>query len=365
MKIAILGTRGIPNNYGGFEQFAEHLSVGLVKSGYDVTVYSVNTHIYSKDKFKGVTIIKKWCPEGIIGSAAHFIYDFICLRDALKKNFDVIFEFGYQSVSISYMLLTIRDSIIITNMDGLEWQRAKWSFFVKKITKWFERVAVEKSPFLISDNKGIQDYLKKEYNVESRMIPYPADEVLPDPSFIEKYNISKFSYFLIIARLEPENNIEVILDGYLKSKTLLPFIVIGNTQTQYGKLLKEKYKKNSVIFLGSIFNKEHLDSFRGFSKCYFHGHSVGGTNPALLEAMAAKSFICAHDNVFNRDVLEENAIFFTNDMEIAEILLNFNNLALKKKEMIDNNSAKISNIYSHKNIIKQYIDLINEVTLTL
>ena len=351
MKIAILGTRGIPNNYGGFEQCAEHLSVGLVKSGYEVTVYSVNSHVYNKNKFKGVTIIKKWCPENKIGSAAHFIYDFICLRDALKKNFDVIFEFGYQSVAISFMLLSIKDSIIITNMDGLEWKRAKWSFFVKKITKWFERVAAQKSPFLISDNKGIQDYLKKEYNVESRMIPYGADEVFPDPSFIRNYNVTLFSYFLIIARLEPENNIEIILDGYLKSEIDFPFIVVGNTETLYGRFLKDKYKESGVVFLGSIFNKQHLDSLRGFAKCYFHGHSVGGTNPGLLEAMAAKSFIFAHENVFNRNVLEDNALFFNNDIDI------------KKSEMIDNNSAKIRNKYSHKNIIKQYIDLINEVAL--
>ena len=363
MKIAILGTRGIPNNYGGFEQCAEHLSVGLVEKGYDVTVYSVNTHPYNKNQFKGVNIIKKWCPENKIGSAAHFLYDFICLRDALKKNFNVIFEFGYQSVAISFVLLSIKDSIIVTNMDGLEWKRAKWSPFVKKITKWFERIAAKNSTFLISDNKGIQDYLKQKYNVESRMIPYGADEVAPDHSFIKCYNVTPFSYFLIIARLEPENNIEIILDGYVKSKIDSPFLVVGDTETTYGNFLEDKYKDSGTIFLGSIFNKEHLDSLRGFAQCYFHGHSVGGTNPALLEAMAAKAFIFAHDNVFNRDVLGNNAFFFNNATEIKEMLLNFNNLAVKKVEMIDNNSKKIKNKYSHKNITEQYIDLIKEVAL--
>ncbi len=360
MKIAILGTRGIPNNYGGFEQFAEHLSVGLVRNGYDVTVYSVNNHPYNNVKFKGVSIKKKWCPENIIGSAAHFIYDFICLKDALKQKFDIIFEFGYQSASISYILLPIKSSIIITNMDGLEWKRAKWSFFVKKATKWFERIAVVKSPFLISDNKGIQDYFKKKYNVESSMIPYAAEEVSTDSSHIKKYNITPFSYFLIIARLEPENNIDTVLSGYLKSEITLPFIVIGNTKTSYGSFLKDKFKDEKIIFLGGIFNKEHLDSLRGFAKCYFHGHSVGGTNPALLEAMAAKSFICAHDNIFNRYVLEENALFFTNDTEVEKILLNFNNLAVKKEAMIANNIAKIRSKYSYKNVISQYISLINK-----
>ena len=363
MKIAILGTRGIPNNYGGFEQCAEHLSVQMVKNGYDVTVYSVHSHPYNENHFKGVNLIKKWCPENTIGSAAHFIYDFICLRDAIKKDFDVIFEFGYQSVAISFVLLSIKDSIIVTNMDGLEWKRAKWSSFTKKITRYFERIAAKNSTFLISDNAGIQKYLKRKHNANSSLIPYGANEVSPNRSLIKHYNIKAFLYFLLIARLEPENNIEMILDGYIKSKINLPFLIVGNYKTTYGRFLKKKYKASGAVFLGSIFDKEHLDSLRGFSKCYFHGHSVGGTNPALLEAMAAKSFIFAHDNIFNRDVLENNAFFFNNNTEIKELLLNFNDLELKKVEMTNNNIKKINEKYSHQNITKQYIDLVKAVTL--
>jgi len=285
MKIAILGTRGIPNNYGGFEQCAEQLSVQLVEKGYDVTVYSVNNHPYNKKSFKGVRIVKKWCPEHIIGSAAHFVYDFLCLKDALKKH-DVIFEFGYQSVAISFLLLSIKKSIIITNMDGLEWKRDKWSPFVKKMTKYFEYIATKKSTALISDNAGIKKYLYEKYNAKSTLIPYGVDEVSPNQSIMQHYKMKPFLYFLLIARLEPENNIEMILNGYVKSKSDIPFLVIGNDKTKYGLSLKNKYKSSGTKFLGSIYNKEHLDSLRHFAKCYFHGHSVGGTNPSLLEAMA-------------------------------------------------------------------------------
>ena len=362
MKIAILGTRGIPNNYGGFEQSAEYLSVDLVKNGYDVTVYSVHSHPYTENRFKEVKIIKKWCPEKQIGSGAHFIYDFLCLRDALKKDFDVIFEFGYQSVAISFLLLPIHDSIIVTNMDGLEWKRDKWSPFVKKMTKWFERVAAKKSSYLISDNKGIKDYLQQRHNVSSYMIPYAADKVELNSDFIKLKNIEPFSYFLLIARLEPENNIEMILDGYIKNQNVNSFFVVGNKETKYGKFLQDKYKASRVLFLGSIFNKEHLDSLRSYSKAYFHGHSVGGTNPALLEAMSAQAFIFAHDNVFNRHVLENDAYFFSDSLQIQEMLINFDTLAIRKKEMLANNIMKIQKLYSHEKITEKYMHLIKEVS---
>ncbi len=361
MKIAILGTRGIPNNYGGFEQCAENLSIGLVENGYDVTVYSVDSHPYKSNIFKGVKVIKKYCPENKIGSAAHFIYDFICLRDALRKDFDVIFEFGYQSAAISFVLLPIRKSIIVTNMDGLEWKRAKWSFFVKQLTKWFEKLATKNSNYLISDNKGIQDYIKKKYNKESVMIPYGADKVNPKKQYLVEYNVTIQDYFLLIARLEPENNIEMILDGYLSSESTTSFLVVGNTETSYGKYLKDKYIEADIVFLGGIFNKEHLDSLRKFAKVYFHGHSVGGTNPALLEAMAAKAFIFAHNNVFNRDVLEDNAFFFKNSNEVKHLLNYLKDIEKSKKEKISNNSIKIGNEYSHQNITAKYINLIEKI----
>ncbi len=364
MKIAILGTRGIPNNYGGFEQCAEHLSVSLVANGYDVTVYSVQSHPYQGTSFKEVKIIKKWCPENKIGSAAHFIYDFICLKDALKKKFDVIFELGYQSVAISYAFLLIKKkSIIVTNMDGLEWKRAKWSPFVKTLTKWFEAIAARKSTVLISDNKGIQDYLKLKYKKDSVMIPYGADKVNPSNELLAIYKVKSHSYFLLIARLEPENNIEMVLDGFLMSTSMLVFLVVGNFETKYGNFLKEKYNSSRVVFLGSIFKKDHLDSLRKFSKGYFHGHSVGGTNPALLEAMAAEALIIAHNNVFNRDVLGQDAFFFKNSNEVQTIINSFDIMELQKQKMIKKNNHKIENIYSHQEITRKYIKLIEKLAL--
>lgn len=358
IKIAILGGRGIPNEYGGFEQFAEYLSIGLVNKGNKVTVYSPGFHSYNKSTYCGVDIIYKWCPENTIGSAAHFIYDYICLKDALKRGFDIILELGYQSASISYYLCDIRKSIIITNMDGLEWKRDKWSFFVKKITILFERIGASRSDYLVADNKGIMQYLREKYAKDSFMIPYGAKIFKnPDIGILKKYDLRQYSYYMIIARLEPENNIEMILDGYVDSGSNERFIVIGNHQTKYGSYLKERYKDTMVDFIGGVYNIDELNNLRYFSKVYFHGHSVGGTNPSLLEAMASSAFIYAHNNIFNMSVLGDNAYYFTSKEDVCRLLIEYPDMHITREVKIQSNLRNISQVYNWDIIVDQYIEL--------
>jgi len=128
LKIAILGTKGIPNEYGGFEQFAEFVSVLLAERGHDITVYNPSYHSFKADSYRGVKIIRMASPESSLGSFANFIYDFLCLKDALRKDFDIIYEAGYHSVALSYQFFNVKKiqhPIILTNMDGLEWARSK------------------------------------------------------------------------------------------------------------------------------------------------------------------------------------------------------------------------------------------------
>ncbi len=133
MKVAILGTRGIPNSYGGFEQFAEYLSVGLVERGHSVTVYNTSFHEYPDTIYKGVSIRKIYSPEKRIGASANFIYDYLCLKDALQSDFDIIYELGYHSNAPSYCLLKKESPVVITNMDGLEWyQDIRESLYCKQ-----------------------------------------------------------------------------------------------------------------------------------------------------------------------------------------------------------------------------------------
>ena len=169
MKIAILGTRGIPNNHGGFEQFAEYFSVYLASKNHDVYVYNSHDYPYQDKNFNGVHIIHAYDPEYKIGTAGQFIYDFNCILDSRKRAFDVILQLGYTSSSIWHWLLP-KSPMIVTNMDGMEWKRSKYSTSVRKFLKYAEKLAIKSSDYLISDSIGIQDYITKTYNRTSEFI---------------------------------------------------------------------------------------------------------------------------------------------------------------------------------------------------
>jgi len=352
MKIAILGTRGIPNHYGGFEQFAEYLSVGLVRRGHDVTVYNSHSHLYQENEYEGVKIKHIYDPENRIGTAGQFIYDFLSILDTRKENYDIILQLGYASSSLFFGLHS-KNSIVITNMDGLEWRRTKYSKKVQKFIQWAEILAVKKSDFMISDSIGIQNYINAKYNKKTVYIPYGSYVIENyDANTCLEYNLEKYNYDMLIARLEPENSIEIILDGVANSKARRKFLVIGNYKTKYGKYLKNKFKSHlNIIFIGGIYNQSKLNDLRKFSNLYFHGHTVGGTNPSLLEAMGSQSLICANNNEFNSAILGQDAFYFKNKEDVANIL----NINKKNYEVfIENNIRKIKNIYEWDNIIDQY-----------
>jgi len=352
MNIAILGTRGIPNHYGGFEQFAEYLSVGLVAKGHSVTVYNSHTHPFQEDCWNGVSIVHCYDPEDKYGTVGQFIYDLNCIKDIRRKKFDIVLQLGYTSSSIWGWLLPRKETVVTTNMDGLEWKRTKYSKNVQKFLKFAEYLGVKYSHHLISDSIGIQDYLKEKYCRDSIFIPYGANLFKnPDQKFISNYGLEVLQYNMLIARLEPENSIEMILDGVVQSNQL-SFIVVGNHDTPYGEFLKEKYLKYANIrFIGSIYDIDLLNNLRHFSNLYFHGHTVGGTNPSLLEAMASQALICANDNIFNKSILKDSAFYFKNCSDVAALLQEKKANNIVKISM---NEIEIVNTYSWPIIIEQY-----------
>lgn len=354
MRIAILGTRGIPNNHGGFEQFAEYLAHGLAKRGHDIFVYNSHNHPYQEKFWNKVNIIHCFDAEHKLGTAGQFIYDLNCILDSRKRNFDIILQLGYTSSTIWGWLLPRKKSIVTTNMDGLEWKRTKYSKPIQRFLKWAEYLGTVFSDYWIADSLGIKDYLKKKYDIFSTYIPYGANAFeLPDSHVLKKYSVEAYEYNMLIARFEPENNLDTILEGATKATNKMTFLVVGKHNTKYGEYLKRKYKDATYIkFIGAIYDINMLNNLRYYSNIYFHGHSVGGTNPSLLEAMASQALICAHENPFNKTILHNDAFYFSNDEEVKHCI----EMIEKKYHLnsVENNVSKIKNIYNWDRIIDQY-----------
>lgn len=358
MKIAILGTRGIPNNYGGFEQITEQLSAGLVARGHDVTVYNSHNHPNQQKTWNGVAIQHCFDPEYLIGTAGQFLYDLNCIRHARKNKYHVWLFMGYTSSSVWHLLFP-KDTVVISNMDGMEWCRAKYTRPVQRFLKQAEKLAVQHSQFHIADSPAMKDYLEEEYGINVHYIPYGA--TLPchqKASVLQQYSILKNDYHLLMARMEPENNIEMILDGFHNTGSEKRFLVIGKYDNKFGKHLLNKYRKDErVQFLGGIFDQEVVHSLRANTSIYFHGHSVGGTNPSLLEAMASGALIAAHDNIFNKTILGKEAFYFTDTSEV-KALIEAEPCRQTKIAFSEKNREKIRLHYNWEAVVERYEELI-------
>ncbi len=352
LKIAILGTRGVPNNYGGFQHIAGYLSRGLVQKGHEVTVYNSSKHPYQEKEWHGVNIIHCFDPEYLIGVPGQFVYDLNCIIDTRKRNYDIILMLGYTSSSV-WGFLYPNKTIIITNMDGLEWQRTKYSKPVRSFLKYAEKLAVQSSRYHVADSPVIKDYLDNKYNINTKYIAYGAG-LYPaaNENILNEYGLTKYQYFLLMARMEPENNIEMILDGYCLTTTKIKFIIIGNTGNGFGKYLVGKYRNESrIVFLGAIFDEIKVQSITTFCKLYFHGHSVGGTNPSLLDAMASRAPIAIHNNAFNRSIIKGNALQFKTTTDVYNLI---NSNQYLNEVHINNNYSTITIEFSWNQIIDQY-----------
>jgi glycosyltransferase involved in cell wall biosynthesis len=354
LRIAILGTRGIPNHYGGFEHISEYVSAGLVKKGHSVTVYNSHNHPYAADTWNGVTIKHCYDPEYLVGTAGQFIYDFNCLMDARKQKFDVVLLMGYTSCSI-WGNIYPKNSTIITNMDGLEWKRSKYSKKVQQFLKYAEKLAVKHSHYYISDSKVIKNYLENKYQIHSEYIPYGADVFSEiEREQLDANKAQKEDYFLLMARMEPENNIETILEGFTNSNSHRSFKVLGDTGNRFGQYIRHRFNNDERIqFKGSIFDTSKVRMLQNNSYLYFHGHSVGGTNPSLLEAMASEALIAAHNNPFNKSILNTDAFYFSDSNEVRHLVETVQRHE-HEQIMVKNNLHKIEFQFNWEKIVNEY-----------
>ncbi len=353
LYIAILGTRGIPNRYGGFEAFAEELSVRLVNRGHRVKVFCPSDQVYQDTHYKGVELDFQTDPVQTLGTTGQFIYDLNCNLRSRQDQPDIVLHLGYTSDSVWYWLWPGK-SVHITNMDGMEWKREKYSAPVRRFLRLAESLAAQKSHALVADSRAIEDYLRSKYKTPVRYISYGA--VIPEGFNADhpaNLGIYPGKYDCLVARAEPENNLDAAIRAKLSDTTGIPLLVFTN-HNEFRSELKSRYSSERLIrFEEPLYDRHKLDSIRHFSRYYLHGHSAGGTNPSLLEAMACRCRIIAHDNVFNRSVLGSNALYFNNAGQLSELLAH-NPDDLYFNRAVENNLETISVHHSWELITDQY-----------
>lgn len=319
-RIALLGTRGIPARYGGFETFAEEIAVRLAQAGIAVTVYCEQNPGEQPNSFRDVHLI--YLPVFRCGPLTTVLFDLRCLWRARKEH-DVIYLLGYGAALFGFLPRLWGREVWI-NPDGIEWQRAKWGRLAKTYFKAMEFFSTLIPDRLIFDAQGIRDHFASRHRrlPLCSVIPYgaPLIEQTPSASGLRKWGLISGQYHLVVCRLEPENHVREIIEGFIASASSYPLIIVGNysIETPYVRTL-HRLGSDRVRYVGTLYG-ETLQALRYHALAYFHGHSVGGTNPSLLEAMGCGNLVIAHDNVFNREVLGPYGWFFQDVADIPPLV---------------------------------------------
>lgn len=323
MRIGILGTRGIPASYGGFETFAEQLAIRLVARGHEVTVYAESDEAPAADAFyQGVRVRHKRRPAW--GPASVLAYDCACLWDA-RRGYDLVYMLGYGAAWACWWPRVFGVPVWI-NVDGLEWARSKWGRGARAYLRCMEWMATKTATRLIADAEAIAQRFRSTYprGAPSSFIAYGAHLVQPqdaDLAVLGAWGLEAHRYMLVVARPEPENHILEIVQGYAMHGGDWPLVIVGDVSgaTPYHGQLKQ-WASERIRFIGGVYDAGQLASLRVHAACYLHGHSVGGTNPSLLEALACGNWVIAHDNPFNREVARDAADYFATPEQLARRL---------------------------------------------
>jgi glycosyltransferase involved in cell wall biosynthesis len=355
-KISILGIRGIPAEHGGFESFAEELSLYLVKQGWSVSVYCQdfgNGEIY-KDNWKGIELIH--IPVRKKGSLGSIIFDWKSILHA-KQNDNKKLTLGYNT-AVFNIILRLLGHVNFINMDGIEWKRKKWSVIAKV---WFyinERIGCLVGNHLIADHPEIANHLATRVSRKKiTMIPYGAAAILnPNSAILKKFNIEPNGYVILIARPEPENSILEIVKGFCSQTRREKLVLLGNYDPNNNKYHQKVLEaaNDRVLFLGAIYEKDIISTLRFHCKLYVHGHQVGGTNPSLVEALGASSAILAHDNKFNRWVTDNKSEYFENAIDCSNKLTLLLNDDEKIKHMKNASKKRFEQCFVWNNILSRY-----------
>jgi glycosyltransferase involved in cell wall biosynthesis len=362
LRIALIGTRGVPANYGGFETCVEEIGWRLARKGHSVTVYCRSGYYHEKlESYKGMKLV--YLPNLKKKTLDTLSHTAISMFHALSQNYDIYMVFNAANSPAVFILKLFGKKIAI-NTDGLEWKRGKWGTFAKKYYLFCEWLSSKLANRLISDSPSIEKYYWERYGVESSIIAYGAETMeSKTPEIIRQIGIEPNEYFLQITRFEPENNPLFTIQAYKKLETHKKLVLVGGVKYKseyFNKMKKESTPK--IMMPGFIYDKDLLRELWCNCYAYIHGNEVGGTNPALLQSMAAGCFTIAINVHFNKDVLNDCGHYFDKNPEsladkMAWVLSNPDSL----KPYKDKAKQRIKDYYSWDLITDKYESLFFEL----
>ena len=322
MRIVMLGTRGVPARYGGFETAIEEIGRRLVESGHEVVVYCRGAEDPDQAEHLGMTLVhlpalRRRSLETLSHTAASIAH----LLRAPRPDVAIVFN----AANAPFLpALRARRIPVAVHVDGLEWQRAKWGGAGRSYYRVVESLAVRWADALIADAQGIADYYEEEFAAPTELLAYGAPiQVDPSADRLADAGLAPLGYHLVVARFEPENHVAEVVAGYHRSEATLPLVVVGSAPyaDDYTARIRAVADQDPrITLLGAVWDQDLLDQLYAHAATYLHGHSVGGTNPSLLRAMGAAAPVIAFDVVFNREVLGPDGEFFSTPEQLSERL---------------------------------------------
>jgi len=377
-KIAIIGARGI-GNYGGFESVVSDLAPRLKQFGYDVScTHEISEGNKRLEEYKGVQIAYfplRFPKNYTMRKVFEILYDwYFALRLSFGTRCDIAYFLG-TGVGPCLFLVKFSGSKSIVNVDGVEYQRAKYNLVEKSLVRLLFAASYRWADWLIVDNTQLIQIIPEAYRSKTRFIANGVrfiedvtwnDDLTRELLGKNDCKLQPGQYWLVVARMEPENNVHTIIEGYARSKGFLPLVIVGSPSSpKYRELVKricENLALNKkVLLLGSVFDQSALGMLRRHCLAYVHGHSVGGTNPSLLEAMAVKNIVIAHDNDFNREVCAETAIYFRDAESLGKILDQVETGGRNCQDLGNKAYDRVSKNYNWDQIAKEYRTLLGDL----
>lgn len=359
IRVAVIGTVGVPACYGGFETLVEQLILNKNREDIEYTIYC-SSPSYPKriNEFQGAKL--RYIPLKANGIQS-IPYDILSIIKA-ASTCDVMLILGVSGCIFLPIFRIFSNKKIVINIDGLEHKRDKWKPWVKRFLKYSEKCAVRLGSTIISDNQGIADYVKEEYGRDTEMIPYGGDQAVKSVSpeivarTLRKYGVEAGQYAIALCRIEPENNVEMILEAFTRIPGT-PLIFIGNWHiNEFGRRMRSQYSEfKNIQMKDAVYDRDIINALRANCKIYLHGHSAGGTNPSLVEAMFFGKPIFAYDVGYNRHSTENSAIYFSSAENIRQLIASEQD---DKMQSCGEKMKKIATrLYRWESITEQYENL--------